>query len=159
MTTKGFLRLGTALMLALVATGPALARDGGPMRPDFSQIDADGDGLITAAELDSHGAARFAALDADGDGALSADELAAMTQRIQADSAVRMIARFDADGDRKLSQAEMPGPDRTRMMARMDINEDGVLDAGEFASAGRHGGPRGHGGADGARHGDRMPSK
>ena len=85
------LAFGTAVALAaasgLAATGPAAlsrsrrrtspSRDDDPglrRLPAFGALDADGDGEISAGEIDASPAS-LAALDGDGDGRLAGDEL------------------------------------------------------------------------------------
>lgn len=135
MTQRTYVKAGMALMVALMMTGPAMARGDGPKRPEFTELDVNGDGQITQAEMDAHRTARFAEIDADGDGAVSAAELRAASERKKEARLERMIERFDKDGDGKLSQAEMPTRDRGGIMERMDSNSDGVLDAEEYAAA------------------------
>lgn len=134
---------GLALSAALAAVAlPALAREAGPRfgpRIDFEQVDANGDGRITAEELAAHRAARFAGQDSDGDGVLSADEmkaavLARVKERIEA-RIDRMIARRDSDGDGAISLAEMQGGDGgERLIERLDTDGDGAISAEELAA-------------------------
>ena len=56
---------------AMVASAPVMAREHGGPRPDFSQLDANGDGQITQAEVKAFGAAEFAKADTDGNGSLT----------------------------------------------------------------------------------------
>ena len=41
---------------SILASGPVMARDHGGSRPDFSQLDTNGDGQITQAEVKAFGA-------------------------------------------------------------------------------------------------------
>jgi len=58
------------------------------------------------------------------------------------------IARFDTDGDGKISRKEFPGPDEA--FAGLDTNRDGVISAEEAAQGaprqGRSDTGKGHGG-------------
>lgn len=109
--------LVASIAAGLTLAGAALARDAQPIRmdpPAFEEIDLDGDGAVTTEEMqqarDAIKAARFANADTDGDGALSVDEIVAAAQNERAERMADRIAR---------------------MVARLDDNEDGVLQAAE----------------------------
>ena len=164
--------LSGLIALGLAAQGnPVQAQEGGPMktnRPVFSELDTNGDGQVTAEELEALHIARLSDIDTDGDGFLTAEEFQAH-RAAQADERAdrrlqRMIERMDTDGDGKVSlqeaQARSPG---TRMIDRLDRNDDGAVSEEEFAQARDHG-PRGQGargdhggkgGKDGRHGGDR----
>lgn len=140
--------------------GMGMGDDG--MRPSFSELDADGDGKLTRAEMENHRKARFAAADTDGDGKLSRAELDARMAERQAAMRERMLDRMigwrDVDGDGSLSAEEMRADRGLRMFAGMDRDRDGTVSAEEFEQMSarherRHGG---RGGRDGhmGRHGD-----
>ncbi|SPF78081.1 EF-hand domain-containing protein [Pseudoprimorskyibacter insulae] len=124
---------------------------GGMMAP-FEDIDADGDGKITQAEIDAHRAAKFAEADTDGDGALSAEELAAAAEKREAERRAnmgqRMLDRLDANKDGKITADEMPGNDADRaksMIERLDTDGDGAVSQAELDAAKQMRGPRGEG--------------
>ncbi|MEM7490421.1 MAG: hypothetical protein AAF390_14965, partial [Pseudomonadota bacterium] len=127
------LALAGALLVAAVPQ--AWAQDRGA-RPTFAQVDADGDGVVTRAELtafgQARGAQRFAAADTDGDGALSRAELTARAD----DRTLRRLDRImdrDADGDGRLTLAELGDGRRDgRLFDRADGNGDGVLSQAEW---------------------------
>ena len=156
---KRTLILTTAVALGLSLTaGAVLAREGGPRgdRPGFSELDRDGDGKVTMAEIEASATARFAATDTNGDGALSAEEMIAAAQNGQDDRlerrVSRMIERLDSDGDGSLSASEMAarGGDRMqKMFERIDADGDGALTEEEFAQMRERGGERGKGGHGG----------
>lgn len=79
----------------------------------------------------------FAGLDADGDGVVTAGEL----NGASGGRAAPMLARLDADDDGKVTRAEMAAGAQ-RMFERMDTNGDGVISPDERPSFGR-GGPGG----------------
>ena len=114
MKNAGFIALIVAAA-GTIGAGAALARGGhgfkGPQMT-FEQLDADGSGEVTQAEMEAAKAARFASADADGDGVLSAAELAAQASSGIAERTAKMIERCDEDGDGPLSQEEMPQPRR-----------------------------------------------
>ncbi len=165
-----------ALLIAAMAGGLALnaaeAREG--PRAGFAEIDADGDGLVTAAELEALAAARFAAADADGDGGLSAEELLGAGGDRRAERVARMLDRLDSDGDGLLQRSELEagrggprgGGGLERFIARADTDGDGALSEAEFDAArermaDRRGGPGPHGprGPHGGGHGGDGPGR
>jgi len=103
--------------------GPMGAMGGmGPMggmadNPVYRSFDADGDGTVTAQELEAGLAALHARHDTDGNGSLSAEEFAALFADVTRVMAERPFAMLDADGDGQISAAEMAFP--AQMMARM----------------------------------------
>jgi len=132
--------IATLLTLSTAATATlAVAKPGfGPARerPTFEQLDADGDGALSQAELAAQGQKRFAAADADGDGLLSAEELATRAQERIAKRTDAMIERFDKNGDGALSAEEMPqhrGPQR--ILERADTDGNGTISKAEFDTA------------------------
>lgn len=141
---KRTMTLTGALILALAANAlPVSAQERGdaPRGPrfDFAQVDADGDGKITQAEIDAHAAARFAQSDTDGNGSLSVEELIARMQTRQDErlqrGAERMIERMDKNDDGVLSADEMAPRDNSRMFARLDANDDGAISQDEMEKA------------------------
>ena len=127
----------TLTATAILASAPAMARQHGGPRPDFSQLDANGDGQITQAEVKAFGAAEFAKADADGDGSLTLEELTARakTDRVRKmdKRAKRELKRLDSDGNGTIELAEMEEKQGgMRMFDRMDENEDGVISQEEF---------------------------
>lgn len=121
----------------VLARGGADGMRGGPMKIDFSAVDADGNGLVTLAELQAHGTASFAAADVDGSGGLDAAELAA---RISAGIAERQAARAAAsEGSGEAPRGRRAGPDEKRigwmvegMIRHKDKDGDNVLSMAEL---------------------------
>ena len=113
----------------------------------FAELDADGDGSLTQAELVEGGKLRFFKADKNKDGFLSHAELhnqmvEKMLQR-SSRKMTKMMALRDTDKDAKLSFEELRpalGGSTDKMFARMDENDDGTLSAEEFAKIQRHGG-------------------
>lgn len=145
----------TGLTLAAIAAASlstaALARPGAdgprhhPMRIDFAELDADGDGRITEEEANARRAAQVGTLDANGDGLISADELAAaeiarLTERAN-ERAARQVERMDVDGDGLLSAAELavPAGHESRMFEKLDRDGDGAITQPELDAAHRPG--------------------
>ncbi|PYE85883.1 calcium-binding protein [Pseudoroseicyclus aestuarii] len=172
--------LATAALAALTAgAATAQGRDRGPhmgrgmppmMGPmmDMERLDADGDGAVTAAEIDQAMATRFAAADTNGDGALSAEEMAAEAERMRQEALLRQMQRLighmdaDDDGLLQLAEIEARAPSSEALLDRLDRDDDGSLSAEELEPPrgprgwGR-GGPWGHRGGPGGegRHGPR----
>ena len=122
---------------SILASAPVMARDHGGSRPDFSKLDANGDGQITQAEVKAFDATQFAEADTDGDGSLTLEELTARAKADRAKKmgkrAKRMLKRLDSDGNGSIELAEMEQMKLgQRMFDRMDENEDGVISQEEF---------------------------
>lgn len=166
--------LATALTaLTALAAGSAVtaqARDGmggmmmgggGPMPghgmfADFATLDADGDGLVTPAEVDAQLAGRFVAADTNGDGGLDAVEMLAAIEALRAERMAAMAAaqleRMDDSGDGLLQSTEIADrlPSTAMLFDRLDEDGDGAISAAEFEAmqarmAERMGDRRGHG--------------
>jgi len=105
----------------------------------FEELDADGNGEITQAEMTAHKAERFKAADSDGDGKLTAEEMQAMAQKRMAKRTDKMIKRFDKDGDGALSESELPQRGgHGDMFKHMDKDASGGISKEEFEQARKH---------------------
>ncbi|MBS1856028.1 MAG: hypothetical protein JST11_11730 [Acidobacteria bacterium] len=139
---------------------------GGMMRtPAFQALDADRDGVISAAEL-ANAPAALKSLDKNGDGKLTADEVRPQmgerggreggrggreggpgdSQPPSADDMVQTLMAFDKNGDGKLTRDELP--ERMQgLFDRADTDKDGVLTPEEIRkSAQAAAAPAGRGG-------------
>ena len=143
---KRTLIFGSVIVTMAASTAVmATAKQGGEgprgvrgMLINFTDLDLNGDGLITLDEVREQRDARFAAADADGDGLLSADELTAQSAERAAERVAKMIAQFDENDDGMLSVTELPKPrggqDRAeRIFERLDADGDGAITEAEFA--------------------------
>ena len=124
----------------------------------FASVDTNGDGLISAAELDAHegpmrpgrgrhhgrrgkqqpseeeraamDAALFTSLDQNGDGVLGADEFSSQALREARRDLMqsRFFSRADANGDGYLSPDEFP----PRRLSSLDADGDGLISRDEL---------------------------
>lgn len=127
------------LMVAIVAgltlqAVPAAAQERGA-RPDFATLDTDGNGELTLEELQGAPAASFAQTDTDGDGLLSADELAAARATAAEERITRMMERLDTNEDGGISLRELEVVQRGggRMAERM-FNRADADDSGTISA-------------------------
>ena len=124
-------------MMGVGATTAMAAGAGeGRERPTFQELDADGSGEITTADLDAMRTERFTEIDTDGDGSVSEAEFVAKAQADAQERAAAMFARLDADGDGVLSQdvlqSRTRGGGSERMISRLDTDDSGGVSAEEF---------------------------
>lgn len=128
---KKFCAVFGILMLLSVA-GIAIAK---PVSPDvartvFSQIDANGDKVISVTEHAAFWQGRFKEMDTDKDGKLSAEEFKAATKKFFGD--------MDIDRNGKLVGKEYiaywcgpnvkaPAKIKKEQMKKMDANNDGII--------------------------------
>ncbi len=121
----------------------------------FKRLDKNGDGKVTRDEMPERAQARFDSmvkrLDKDGDGALSGQEFAAQAARgarpqspgsrnpnaarRSAGQAGRFFALLDADGDGKLTKAEIRKA--LKLVSQLDTDGDQALSAREILAAPR----------------------
>jgi Ca2+-binding EF-hand superfamily protein len=175
-------------MIALLMAGCACAtvcaqegrRGGGPrdpremmrMMPVIAALDADGDGVISAEEINNASVA-LRKLDKNGDGKLTEEEIRPNFPPggrggrgepggfggPSPDEIVKDLLEFDKNGDGQLSKDELP--ERMQgLFARGDANSDGVLSKDELrkiaeAQSARQ--PRGE--RDDHHEGERRPSR
>jgi len=136
MKNASLLTLMVALGMGATAIAPTAAEARGDReRPTFESLDANGDGMITADDIEAVRVARFSEMDANGDGTISLDEFQAQAAANSAERAERMFNRLDADGDGALGQDVLSkgrgGGDR--MIERLDTDGDGAVSEEEFA--------------------------
>lgn len=152
--------IGALTTAAVVGGGVAFAeadyrghhgKHGGGERIDrlFERYDANNDGKITKAEIETARKASIAKYDADKDGQLSLEEFNGLFNEIMRHRMVRMFQKFDRDGDAKVSEAEISRK-VDRMMTWMDRDDNGEIERDELRRHrkyrnGDHGGRRYHG--------------
>lgn len=137
--------LKSKLVLASVGLALAMtpimaqAKGGHGPRIAFEELDADGNGSITEAEMQAHRDAGFTTADTDGDGSLSRAELEARAKGGKEDRMERrldkMMERLDADENGSLSKEEMAdagGKHKGKGFSRMDKDGNGEISKAEF---------------------------
>lgn len=141
------------------AGGP---RGGGPRGGAFllQRFDTDNDGSLTIEEFAAVGERPIAQADADGDGVITADEIdAALLSRMVQNRRERIIERFDLNGDGKVEVTEIERL-REKRFSLMDRNDDGKVDADELRLAREFmGGPQRQGKGHHGRGGPRWQAK
>ena len=99
--------------------------------------DADKDGKLTQAEIDTGRAGQFAEFDADKDGALSLDEYQALWASAMRPMMVDLFQKHDDDGDARVTMDEFTSRSR-HMVDYMDRDGDGAIGAGDRGHGMRH---------------------
>lgn len=151
-TTAVFvLALTAAATVAMAAPGGDRAGFRGA--PEFSELDANGDGVLTQEDLTAAAQARFSDVDADGNGSVTRAEMAAHAESQREERRQErlddMIERADANNDGALSFEELTDERRgTRMLDRLDADGNGEVSEEEFASFERRGPKHRHGGSN-----------
>lgn len=146
------LALGAGAALAQTPAappGPPPAADKGPgghhghRAQSFVELfDTNKDSKVSSDEFMAEHARLFGAADVDKDGSLSVDEFRRRGRLIQSLGTTTIFDMLDANGDGKISQAELDAPTK-RWVGRYDANKDGALDVNELPGRDRSsGGPR-----------------
>lgn len=112
-----------AIALSSVLAAPAVVlANNNTSGEDFTRMDSDQDGRISATEHSTKLEQKFGKLDTDGNGSISQSELSA---KGKADR----FARLDSDGNGELSRQEFTGREH---FAQMDTDGDGFLSRDEL---------------------------
>ncbi len=123
--------LGSAAGLAIsLAAAAALAATpaGDKGGRGFDRLDANGDGKITADEMNAKHADMIAAADANGDGGVTKEEMKAYHEKRRAE--MRAKHNPDKNGDGVVDKEEYLASAEERF-DRMDKNDDGVISEDE----------------------------
>lgn len=99
----------------------------GMMGQIMKKVDADGDGAVTQAEIDTFRASLVEGADVSGDGDISLDEFESIYLDLTRNRMVDAFQKLDEDGDGVVTQAEMDAR-FGNVVERMDRNDDGKLD-------------------------------
>lgn len=122
----------SALTGTLLATGPVLAME--PYLPRsprvFAALDGNGDGQITAPELQIRADRRFALADTDRNGEVTTAEIDAALQGVIERRRARLLTLMDKDANGILSHAEFEAY-VTELLARADADHDGGVSLDE----------------------------
>jgi Ca2+-binding EF-hand superfamily protein len=97
----------------------------------LESFDANDDGKLSQEEIDQTRGERFGTFDADADKALTLQEYEQLWLDAMRERMVDRFQALDADGDAKVTAEEFQRP-FSKMVRRMDRNEDGVIDRGDF---------------------------
>ncbi|NKB26617.1 MAG: hypothetical protein GKR99_03215 [Rhodobacteraceae bacterium] len=157
MKTRTTILAAVAATVALGAMAPTLAdaRPGRGQDITFEQLDQNGDGKLSMADVEAAFAERFATIDADGNGSLSPEEFANQRGALRAARAGDRIEELDQNGDGLLSAEEMASADKgdrrgmrkgrrgggdpmqrlERLIERFDTDGDAALSEAEFDTA------------------------
>ena len=125
---KKILIASTVGIAASILAVSAYAQPGGKGH-GFDRLDTNGDGEVTAEELDSRQAALLEAADANGDGAITKDEMKAYRKAKREER--RAERNPDTNGDGLVDRVEFQAAADKRF-DRMDENGDGVLSEDEL---------------------------
>ncbi|MEZ5923389.1 MAG: hypothetical protein R3D57_03305 [Hyphomicrobiaceae bacterium] len=102
-------------------------RGGGRMMHMLGQLDTNKDKKLTQEEIDGARSALLTTHDANKDGALTLDEFEGVFMEQMRQMMVRQFQRLDRDGNASITAEEFSEP-FAGLVARMDRNNDGVLD-------------------------------
>lgn len=136
----------TGVVGMLLTAAPLAVADGGRGQI-WQKADANQDGAIDRAEFEAMRQGHFARFDADGNGVVTAAEITAFVEQRHAARAdatsdaaraekmknrgERMLQRLDADGDGGISATEWLASTGKRF-ARLDTNSDGRIEPAEL---------------------------
>lgn len=122
---------------------------GGWATPKFSEIDANHDGSVTAAEYQAYKLDRVKAMDANGDGFITpkefADYVTAKAEPRIKQRADNLVKRLDLNGDGKLSIEEVAAAPFDMMFAHLPTDKNGNVTEQAFLRMRGPDGWQGHG--------------
>lgn len=137
LSAKRGLTITVALVAMMLGLAGAASAGAEKMRGHvFERVDANKDDKVTADEVRPFTDKRFARFDADGDGVVSAQEIDAHLMKRMIKWRQRLLLRFDGDGDGAITKTEFTDK-ADDMFERVDANDDGAIDRQEARRA-RH---------------------
>ena len=145
--------LGTAIVLTASAGAFAHDKKGGDREGRglemFERVDTNADEKLDFAEFSAPMTARFDEMDADSDGILTEAELETASEGRKGRRAKHIAGRLDGDDNGEVTKAELEERQQ-EMFARLDADEDGFISIDEAKKMKRGGGKRGgkRGGGD-----------
>lgn len=102
----------------------------------LKKLDTTGDGSVTLEEFLKPREERFAKLDTEGKGSLSAEQLVARQQAELDYKIRRILKRYDAEAEGRITREKFEKPARERFAER-DFNGDGVISDDELPPRGK----------------------
>lgn len=102
----------------------------------IKKLDTNGDGSVTLEEFLKPREERFAKLDTEGKGSLSAEQLVARQQAELDYKIRRILKRYDAEAEGRITREKFEKPARERFAER-DFNGDGVISDDELPPRGK----------------------
>ncbi len=123
--------------LMLVLGGAALAGSGKMRGHMFDRLDANSDNQITLDEVTPFAEKKFSRFDVDGDGSVSAAEIDAHLKKRMEKRRARILERFDTDGNGTITQAEFSAQAQ-QMFERVDADKNGAITRPEAKDMRRH---------------------
>ncbi len=130
----------SAALIALMVSGCGFGhrgghghhgKHGGMMFSIMSEVDADGSGSVSQAEVDAYRAAKVRAADGSRDGNLTLDEFETLFAELVRERMVDAFQRLDDDGNGVITGAEMDERFGD-IVAHMDRDDDGELSRKDF---------------------------
>jgi len=97
----------------------------------LESFDTNDDGKLSQEEIDQTRGERFGKFDADSDQSLTLGEYEQLWLDAMRERMVDRFQDLDADGDGKVTAEEFQQP-FAKVVRRMDRNDDGVIDRGDF---------------------------
>ena len=110
-----------------------------PESAKLARFDANDDGIVASAELETGLAADFKKEDANGDEALDVAEARALNERIRKEQSASPVFDWNADG--RIAYIEFASQWRT-LFQRADVDGDGMVDEKELQGRRRERTPR-----------------